>query len=289
MTIAVTFAGRKRYLEILFPYIIKYKHHLQEYHIYVATQNKEDIDYIMQFYNKYPTFVKLFHHPQNIPFNRTNLWDMAYQNSTSNEVYLKIDDDIVYLEESLFTDFIQFRKDHPEYILILPWIINNVITTDEPTPLKTTWPATYQRIRPLIKNNKHKIAHYIPNQDEILCPLAWKDPAFAEKVHRTFLSSLPKQPSQEVIPLNHCEPMSIQCCAWIGTDLKQLQDTYGNIYEDEPWLTIFAPTWSNRKNCIYKDSIVSHFSYYIQEQALLKSDLLTLYKNIITADTVTVL
>ena len=48
-TIVVTFAGRKMFMEILFPYIKKYEDQIDEYHIYAATKNQEDLDYIEKF------------------------------------------------------------------------------------------------------------------------------------------------------------------------------------------------------------------------------------------------
>ena len=56
--VVLTFGGRKCSLEILFTYIKRYKIHIHEYRIYVATTIKEDIDYMENFAKENSDFVK---------------------------------------------------------------------------------------------------------------------------------------------------------------------------------------------------------------------------------------
>jgi hypothetical protein len=94
-TIAVTFAGRKIFMEILFPYIKKYEKYIDEYHIYAATHKQEDIDYIEDFASK-NNFVKVFRADERK--DPTYLWDECYKNSQdADAVYIKLDDDIVFM------------------------------------------------------------------------------------------------------------------------------------------------------------------------------------------------
>ena len=44
--VVVTPAGRKRYLEILFRYILKLRPIMDEYRLWVNTENNEDIEYM---------------------------------------------------------------------------------------------------------------------------------------------------------------------------------------------------------------------------------------------------
>jgi hypothetical protein len=279
-----TFAGRKRYMEILFPKLKKYRNHITFYRIFVATQNKEDIEYIEDFYESNKDWVGLVYHPSDKPFNKAYLWDIAYQYGKDEDtIYLKIDDDIVYLEESLFTDFIQFRKEHPEYLLVYPMIINNVIGSSylqqngllkhpKQATLYSTWKSTYQRIKQIIINSRDKTISIgkIVADPEILCPNAWGDIDYCKNSHTTFIKDVINKDLDKyrkgVIVLEDRQPMSIQVISWHGKTMKEIQNKYGNVYADEPWLSIFAPTWCNMYNCIYSNSIVSHFSYYKQEE-----------------------
>ena len=62
----------------------------------------------------------------NIIHDKNMIWDNAYKNcQKDDEVYIKFDDDIVFFEETLFTDFLKYRIDNPEIPLLYPTIINN--------------------------------------------------------------------------------------------------------------------------------------------------------------------
>lgn len=280
-----TFAGRKRYMEILFPRIHKYRHHITLYRIFVATQNPEDIQYINDFYEANKEWVTLVYHPKDRPFNKAYLWDIAYEyGKREDTTYLKIDDDIVYLEEGLFTDFLQFRNDHPEYLLVYPMIINNVITSSylqqnglinhpRKATLFSSWKNTYQRIKQTIlqhlRNHPISIGKIVA-EPEILCPVAWGDIEYCKTAHQTFLNDIQNQDLDKyrkgVVVLEDRQPMSIQVISWHGETMKKVQEQCGAVYADEPWLSIFAPTWCNLYNCIYTNTLVSHFSYYKQEE-----------------------
>jgi len=296
--IVVTFAGRKKCMEILFSYIRKYKEYIDCYQIYVATENAEDIDYIRSFYEENAKLVKLIYHPDNIPFGKHNLWNIAYtQSKEEDAIYIKLDDDIVYLNDTLFTSLIDYRLDHPEYILVYPLIINNLMSSwylqewgllnySLKTEIGTKWKDTSTRIFPYIKSHPRegfKIGD-LTNHEEVLCPISWGNTDFCINAHNTFLKDLGENDLYKYygksFELSNYEPMSIQCCCWFGKDMKILTQEYGEVYEDEPWLAVFAPIWSDRKNAVYRNSIVSHYSYYIQHNTLEQTDILSRYKSL---------
>ena len=97
--IAVTFAGRKMFMEILFPYIKKYEKHIDEYHIYAATNNQEDLEYIENFARE-NDFVKVFRAEEGK--DPIYLWNECYKNSQDDDaIYIKLDDDIVFIDDNL--------------------------------------------------------------------------------------------------------------------------------------------------------------------------------------------
>ena len=168
--VLITFAGNKKYLEILFSYILKYKKYIDEYKLFVATTNREDIEYMNDFKKNNEDFVKMEYYKENgniILNDRNKIWDYAYSICQDDDtIYLKLDDDIVFLEESLFTDFIKYREtsDAP---LLYPVIINNIYFSNlfsnkniYDNNLKgnmiETWPITYRRIKPFIESKKKK-------------------------------------------------------------------------------------------------------------------------------------
>ena len=298
--IVVTFAGRKIFMEILFPYIKKYEHQIDEYHIYAATNNQEDLDYIEKFSSE-NEFVKVFRaEPGRDPIY---LWNECYKNSQDeNSVYLKLDDDIVFIDDNLFSDFLEFRKDNPQYPIIYPMIINNLYTSwilqekmnlefSRKTNFDERWRSVNHKIINHLKENPipDRLIHVIP-EEFILCPIGWGDPEFAKSVHNKFLECIENDridlfkntvDGSTGMLLDNYSPISINCCSWLGSGMKEYTEKYGDVWQDEIWLSVYLPILSGKPNYIYFNSIVSHFSYYKQMQGgILNSDILSRYNKI---------
>jgi len=296
--ILITFAGRRKFLEILFKYIDKYSHHIDEYHIYAATNVKEDLDFIKE-YSDNRDFVKVFWSDREDPIY---LWNECYKNSKDEDsVYLKLDDDIVFLEENLFTDFINFRIENKEYPIIYPLIINNSFMSwllqkemgfqfSDRSFFGERWESVSHLIENYININNSipdRIINVIP-EEYVLCPVGWGNVDFSKSVHETFLNALEsnnlsifRKSSDTGFELKHPYPVSINCCSWLGSGLKRYTDKFGDVWQDEPWLSVYLPILEKKNNYVYSGTIVSHFSYYIQQNGLLSSNILDRYKNYI--------
>ena len=301
--VVLTFAGKKAHLQILFSYILKFKKYIDEYKLFVATTNSEDIEYMIDFKNKNEDFVKLEYYRENgnvILENKNKIWDYAYSIcQEDNTIYLKLDDDIVFTEESLFTDFIKYRE-QSEAPLLFPVIINNVYFSNlfsnnniYNNNLKgnmiNSWPVTYQRIKPIIEskkqNNDLKIGK-ITQLNEVLCPISWGNLNYCVGLHNLFIEKIKKNEIQSFYMDNHVVPnkfpVSICCCSWKGNQLKNINQLIGKVFDDEPWWTIWMPTWLNKDNEVYGKTIVGHYSYYKQrELGLDNTDILKKYNDII--------
>lgn len=295
--VVLTFAGRECNMRILFPLIIKYKQYIDEYRLYVATEIPSDINYIEKFANDHD-FVKVVYSKidGNITFIKEVVWNLAYNSCQEDDtVYLKLDDDIVYFDETLFTDFIQYRIQNRSAPILYPVIINNhfmswflqekdIIQPSIKSHIGNTWPTTYQRIRQHILNNqkvKMRIGDFIQDH-EILCPIGWGNLHYCVELHNQFINDIQNNNIGkyyfENVVLHDCQSVSINVCSWIGEDLKKYVETYGEIYSDEAWLSVYLPTWSGNKNEIYGRSVVSHYAYYKQrELGLDHTDILERY------------
>lgn len=302
--IVLTFAGRKKYLEVLFKYILKYKKYITEYHIYLATNNKEDVDFIYEFESNNKDFVKViskepsFYESGN--FDKVMIWYMANKNCIEDKVYLRIDDDVLFLDENLFTNFIDYRKKSTAP-LVYPIILNNVISSpilqkygkvninNESNILKN-WKDTSDRIKPTIDSMKSNFPdsfrlHNIVSQDEVLCPVSWGNFDYVYQIHNQSLSHIKNNTISDLyidnISLVNYEPMSIQCCSWLGKDMRKYIEEFGAVgIEEEPWFAIFLPMWLNKPNEVFGGAIISHFSYWVQEKFLLSTNILSEYKKI---------
>jgi hypothetical protein len=306
--IVITFAGRKRYMEILFKYILKNKKIINEYHLYLATTNTEDVRYIYEFQKENSDFVKVLALESYDNFNKAEVWNLSYKNCLDEDtIYLKIDDDIVFVDDNLFTEFIDFRKNSDSPI-VFPHIINNIISTpllEKNNKIKTgmlndqfvinTWSKTIERIKPQIEKLKLNFPSReftvtsLLSQNEILCPTAWGNPEYSKISHLLFLeiikSNVVSSIYTENINLLEFQPISIQCCSWFGKDLKKYTEMFGDVgNEDEPWISVYLPIWAGKPNVIFGKSIVSHFSSYNQDNYLITCGILEEYKKISNKD-----
>ncbi len=303
-TVLVTFAGRKRFLEILFGYIKKYRNFIDEYHIYVSTDVESDIEFIQKFANENMDFVKTFYRE----YPDHNLWNQAWKNSQKeDELYIKLDDDIVYLDESLFTDFLEFRKKNTQYPFVYPMIINNFYCSwilqeffgfehTEKTNFGESWETCKNVIFNYIdqrrdseieiryfdqhRKSPFRVTRMIPDrmtdlipESNLTCHLGWSDINFCKNLHEKFISDIKagkilkyRDDKREGFEIKNFAPVSINCVSWIGKDLKSITSKFGDIWQDEPWVSIYCPIMTGRNNFIYFGSTVSHFSYYKQSQ-----------------------
>jgi hypothetical protein len=295
--VLVTYGGRKNTLQCLFPLIVKYKKYIHEYRLYVITKIKEDIDYMQKFYEENKDFVNIIYTDLD-KYDREEIWGNLWSELLNDDtVYIRLDDDIVYIDESLFTDFVDYRIKNRNAPLLFPVIINNpyiswvlqennVIQTKLKSSIGTTWKYAIDRVKQYIYMNKHRkirIGDIIPD-NQILCPVAWGNLEYCYDLHSQFIDAVHNNISKFYIDnkiLTTPEYICINACSWIGSDMKQIINNYGNIYYEEPWLTIYLPIWSSKYNELYGKCVVSHYAYYKQrELGLDKTDILEKYKNI---------
>ena len=295
--VVVMFGGRKCYLQVLFPLIEKYSKYIHEFHIYVATNIKSDVEYMENFANTHSYAKTKYYNINNTIVTDPRVWDYAYKScQESDTVYLKLDDDIVYFDETLFTDFIQYRIQNRTAPLLYPVIINNPFISNmlqnrniynpcNGSNIIVTWTDTIKRIQPYILQNKTQQIRIgdLTQTDEILCPIGWGNLDYCYNLHNQFLDdvqngNIKKYYFDENIQLTNCEPVSINVCSWIGDDLRQYTTDYGDVYADENWWSIYLPIWSGKRNEIYGNCVVSHYAFYKQrELGLDKTDILTKY------------
>jgi hypothetical protein len=309
--VLITFGGRQCTLEILFYYILKYRSYINEYRIFIATNIKTDLDYMVEFKERNPEFVKLVYTYDEkgvIENDKNRIWDNAYRQCQEDDtVYIKFDDDIVYFDETLFTDFLNYRIANPEIPLVFPTIINNAyfswllekkniynpVSMHLHSNIGDTWPTTYTRIKSQIieckdnvsLKNKLKIGN-LTKLKEVLCPVAWGSLDYCVNLHRQFLEDLSSGVLYKYklgkMELSNRDPVSISCCSWIGSTLKSITNQVGNVFDDEPWWCVWMPTWLDKNNAVYGDCVIAHYAYYKQRELGLDStSILDNYKKLI--------
>ena len=101
--VCVTPAGRARYMKILLPYILS-SPYVDEYHIWVNTPNPEDVKFL-RICNERFRKVKLIHLEGETPKGVDTICKFFKTAIVSDTIYIRFDDDIVFIEEGFFERF----------------------------------------------------------------------------------------------------------------------------------------------------------------------------------------
>ena len=284
--VSVTPAGRKRYLEILVPYLLKNRAKISEHHFWVNTPVVTDIAYIKQLCYDYPDFFKYITNPNTDTL--TNPLNLFHPLCTDeNTIYIRFDDDICWIANDLVDNIIKFRIENPDYFLVFANIINNSVCAmlhqrcgvfDYPALTcdgvcnGNAWANT-----DLALFQHTELIHHIKEKttDVYKCFKKW------------LLFDGPKV-DEKIIPegsfgknFKHGR-FSINCMCWFGRDYAKFG---GKVYNEEytheeGWLTDFYPQSINKFNAICGDALVSHFAYFSQRAILETTDLLDQYKKL---------
>ena len=189
--------------------------------------------------------------------------DITSNAAESDVFYIKMDDDIVFLpkdfSQRLYTKAL---KEKNKYTWWSPLVVDNALCT---------W---------LLKYHGHiRIANNVTAQAG--CWLGWRSPSFAQALHEFFRAVATKnlaafQVSDFEVSLSR---FSINCIAFFGEFVSGITEAefcpLGA--DDEEWISAVLPSNTNKPGRIVGDIVVSHFSYFTQERALLRSDVLRKY------------
>lgn len=256
---AVTPAGRRRYIEILLKYILRDRHIVDEWVLWLNTTNKSDIEYCESL-AKTHSFIKTV--PLTWKYKENLSIFGFFKNCVDHDtIYLRLDDDIVWIEENAIEKLIDFRIQNPNYFLVFPNIINNAIISH-----------IYQRfeILPLT----HGICKY-----DVVDKLGWGNPQMAEIIHNSFFEGNPQKFKFPCWNLYFHEKISINSFAFFGKDFSKFNGAVGE--DEERWLTMIKPKEDQKTNCIFGESLIVHFAFHTQRKYLENNtNLLARYKSL---------
>lgn len=183
----------------------------------------------------------------------------ACRDRHAQDVFLKCDDDIVYVDLDRLEDFIAFRRADKEHFLVSANVVNNGVC------------AYFQQQLGAIPQAEMELE--LPPGG--LCGSLWSSGAKAEALHGLFL----RQPSRFIIeepaalPWN--ERVSINFVAFLGADLVHIPDIMA---DDEHDLCYGVRKRAQKTNCIYLPFVVSHLSFWRQDAAMNVAELVSRYE-----------
>jgi len=261
--IAVTPAGRERYLELLSHYILR-DPGIDEWHLWDNCRSPKDRRYIEALASRHAQ-IKVIRiegaDGTNLSVNR--FYPLC---NDDRAFYIKLDDDIVYLPDR-FGSALYERAigERDRFLWWSPLVINNAICS---------W---------LIKHHsKVELPDWLSCQANDPC--GWRDPHFAERLHRKFLSAIRsggagafQVPAFDV----SLSRFSINCLGFFGADVAALGGRFcPPDVDDEEWLSACLPSILHRPGRVVGDLVVAHFSFFTQETELLKAGVLDRYYDV---------
>lgn len=253
--VCVTPAGRKRYLAILYSYIKRAFGLVDEWHLWQNTGNAEDILFLEQLRAEDPR-VRIIKVADEHPFCSGRIRSFFPHACDADTVYVRFDDDIVWMEESAIQRLAEYRLANPQYFLVTGNIINNPV-------------CSYRHCRAGVLTSSKPLA------DNYACTYGLT--VFGEEAHQQFLAQLDKSrfflPNEE-FPRD--TRFGIQFCSWLGSRFAQFGGLLPHI-DEENWLTKEAPNQWNQVNALCGDALAVHFAYTEQRMQLDSTDLLQRY------------
>lgn len=268
--------GRAKYVSILIQYIIHYVDNgiIDECQFLMNTDNKDDIEYAISLSEIYP-WLKLVYLSDNNKKDAVRVKDFYYQWKDPNAVYLKIDDDITYIDPFGLKEFLEFRINHPEYFIVFPTIINSAATSFYYQKLGII-PPTNPMIGTSYIDPEPKYEKFWRGGIHTLDSVAWGNPQFTEYLHNLFIENKDRFRVTNWELINY-ENININFIALLGKDLVNINSYCEN---DEDDLTFIKPKELNKICCMYGNFPVSHYAFWSQRSYLDSTDVLNKYQEL---------
>lgn len=255
--IGVMPAGRRQYLSVLVPYILRERSLFSEFQLWANTTNADDLRYLEELAHLHRPLFRVI--APTVPMRGLSSIVHFYQHAQERgTVYLKLDDDICWIATGGLATLLEFRVQNPDPVVVYANTINSPMCSH-----------IHQRLGcvPLAAG----IATYDPH-----CNVGWKSGPFAEAAHRALLAAIQDGTTSRFTfdrwVLWAFERVSINACMWRGDDM-----VVPEIGDDEHWIAVDLPRRSNRPNAICGAAMVSHFAFHTQRPYLEQTDLLNAY------------
>lgn len=279
MTVIVSiFAGRQRYLHILKKYLdeLLKRNLIDEVHLWNYARNDEDYNYIVQLSNQNSKY-KLFTPNKNDINKKNGQWNQYYAyyiNSEygNNDILIKCDDDIVFIDIDNFSRYINTVKDDT---LCFPNIINNDVGA---------YIQTLHGVHNLLPEQTIQ-----PHFKQFACdaPLTGWQGWFtknhlADLIHTDFLNN-PSRYSLEIPDIKWNSRISINMFAGNFKTIKKYFKLFTEVglnTDDESFFSAHIIRLTHNLNTIIPYFNIAHFSFNPQLTKELDMKYLPLYNNL---------
>lgn len=263
--VIVTPAGRKRYVQLLYQHLASQRAAFDTWQIWLNTKDQGDLEYLRGLAKENPEWIVA--RELTVPHGGNGSIQSFFPGAAERgTTYLRLDDDIVWLETGFVEAMMSYREANRAPFLVYGNIVNNSILSH-----------LFQRAGTMGTSNG--IAGYACIDD-----IGWKSGPFALALHEKFL---------EAIRTNQLEPwyiqrwvlyfyerVSINCISWLGDDFAEFGGAVG--HDEEIWLSVDKPRELGRPNEIAggPQKLCAHFAFYTQRPLLDTTSVLASYESL---------
>ena len=259
--VCVTPAGRRRYMELLVPQVLACGL-VDRYDIWMNTDHPADRKFLDSLAKL--DRVRLVPHPDRTAPGTEAIGGFHRTAMDADTIYIRLDDDVVWLEPGFFDTLLRFRVAHPDYFLVMPLIVNNALCSHL---LQTMGKIT--------------VSHVL--NTACFDPVGWRSARFALQLHRLLLDLIRSGVTDRlhcgahVVALNR---FSINSICWFGRDLASFGGVVG--VEEELEMSAVIPARLGKVNCFCADTVAAHFAFFSQRAKLDEAGILEQYTEVLT-------
>lgn len=229
-----------------------------------------DLKFAYQLARRHP-WIKLQQRPAGLPRltpKQRNTGYFCQYMTDPDTVYVRLDDDIVYVHEEAISALATHKIDTPETVASFPVMWNNSVVS---------WYAQQAGVIP----------HSYGEVGGPYCmdPMGWANGQFAVSIHRLLLDKVAADRAEDLFlyqdfPLPLGLQFSVSTFAALGSMYASLPDGPGVLrpYEEESWHTIHQPKKLGVPNIIVGNALVSHYTFFPQQAVVNATDILDRYR-----------
>ncbi|MEM4134601.1 MAG: hypothetical protein QXV73_05330 [Candidatus Micrarchaeia archaeon] len=246
---------------------------IDQVYIWRNTKNEDDLRYIDSLESDYFKIFDITKEGEMFEEPKQYNTGKYYRYTTDpNTIYVRFDDDIVYVDDDYFKNILDFRLNNPQYFLVMGNIWNNAIIS-------------------YIQQRMGRIDWRIGVVEKEHCMdrVGWASPQFANGLHRILKEKIEQTRVSDLFfdrwELHNAQRFSISNFCFFGKDFLEFGgilkfDNPHDKLDEEIWLTEYYPRKKRLLNVVCGTALVCHFSFFYQREYLMQKGWLEYYREL---------
>lgn len=265
-TVVVIPAGRRRYMRLLVPQILS-QHGWDELYIFENCQDPEDRKWVLEL-NKLDPRIKIIQDTgvlaEGVHWHRSlnRFWKYCMDPDT---VYIRMDDDVVYIEPGLIEKLAAQRRLMIEPYLIMPVIVNNSVTSH------------FMRNKDMLEQFEFPSSPFDHDNLTNMPAVDYLHTRFLKNLDRNVLYTY-YHPNMAFTPPHQ---ISINVIAYFGSDIAAWNGEVPDNTGEEMFVSYTMPIKTKRDIGYFGGAIASHYAFTNQREYMDNTDFLQQYEDIL--------